>query len=370
MSSSVKYYDGKSSKPQPAKVETLGSEGMRITLIETSESFIWKYKDCDVLSLSSGDKVQISNGKENQQMIVLDETEYPELMDHLMYTQSEISNIYQRLKTYSPLKIFGFGLIIMITLSFFYIVVVSPWVGERIAVLVPKSMEIMLGKSVANNLINYSEVDEEKSNLLNQFFELCEFESDYPIQLTYLDSDVTNAMAAPGGQIIVYDGIVELTDNYEELAGLLAHELAHVNERHSLIALARASSSFLVLSAITGDVAGISGVLMEQAKQLHELANSRSAEKEADELGLYYLSKSQINPQGMVGLFDALKRASPKVFSDSTSVMREVENIDFFSTHPATEKRIDNLSDRIKEMNVDVVYRPRLDSLWLLMKHE
>ena len=237
-------------------------------------------------------------------------------------------------------------------------------------------MEIRMGKSITNNFISFAEVDTVKSEWLTAFFKECGYQSDYPIHLTYLKGDVVNAFAAPGGQIVVYEDMLQLTENSNELAGLLAHELAHVNQRHSMKNLARSLSSYLVLSVLTGDVGGISGVILENANNLNEMANSRSFEKEADEVGLEYMFDNNIDPKGMVSLFENLLGYSSEMTDslstfpnlDSLSIKPKEEYMAILSSHPTSKQRIDYLSEEINKEIFQVKVNAKRDSLWQLMK--
>jgi predicted Zn-dependent protease len=151
-----------------------------------------------------------------------------------------------------------------------------------------------------------------------------------------LDSPVVNAFAVPGGYIYVTRGILALMNSEAELAVVLAHELGHVNARHSM---RRLSNAMLVTVGLTAgsaisktfaDIAGIAGAGM----QLIFLKYSRDDEREADELGVLYSRKGLYNPAKMIDFFEALERMGDLSGGQSLP--------GFLSTHPLTSERIEN----------------------------
>jgi len=140
-----------------------------------------------------------------------------------------------------------------------------------------------------------------------------------------VDDDSVNAFALPGGIIVVHTGLIAATARPEELAGVLAHEIQHVELRHSLKAVLRAAGLSLLWSLIAGDVG--STLAGQAADQLLSLKFSRDAEREADAAGFDLLVERGIDPRGMVSFFATLARhgdtAPPALLS----------------THPASEAR-------------------------------
>ncbi|MEM9823946.1 MAG: M48 family metallopeptidase, partial [Bacteroidota bacterium] len=213
----------------------------------------------------------------------------------------------------------------------------APFIAEQAVGLVSVQAEVELGDKMTETLFANLEVNEEKSETLTAFFEASGFESEYPIRLYYVEEPVVNAFAVPGGKIVVFEGIVDLMDSWEELAGLLGHELAHVEERHSLEAMSRSLSTYLVFSIMTGDVNGVGAVLLENTMMLQDLSNSRKAEVEADQKGFEYLLGQEVSPRGMIDLFVHLQEAEPDLGEQGNQLM------EIMSTHPLTTDRIANL---------------------------
>jgi predicted Zn-dependent protease len=157
-------------------------------------------------------------------------------------------------------------------------------------------------------------------------------------QFYVVNSDVVNAFALPGGYVYVNRGIIEHADNLSELAGVLAHEIGHVAERHSIEQLQRAQNANLGLNVLYGVLLGRAPSGVEQAGiQVGGSAvfagYGRDAEREADAVGVGYMVRAGYNPNGMATFFEELLQLQQRQPS-------RVEQ--WFSTHPTTQERVNN----------------------------
>lgn len=157
--------------------------------------------------------------------------------------------------------------------------------------------------------------------------------SPYKFTVAVVNHPSVNALAAPGGYVVVFRGLLEATESPEELAGVLAHEFQHILLRHSTRALLRHASTSLLVAAVTGDISGAMAFGVEGARLLGELRYSRQDEEEADREGLRLLVAAAIDPAGMIAFFETLERKH-----GSASVLPP-----YLSTHPTPEKRIEKL---------------------------
>ena len=181
-----------------------------------------------------------------------------------------------------------------------------------------------------------------------------------PYEVTLIHKDVVNAMAAPGGKIMVYEGLWDpqkgLARDEDEIAAVMAHEVAHVNARHSTEAMTRAMPANMIASL---GVALAQNSKYEQVAQLAASAGmfcvngiwmtkySRQDEFEADSLGLIYMAKAGYDPRAAIRLWErADRQRSGNDPADS-----------IFSTHPPSVQRIQNLRARLPEALA--VYRAR-----------
>lgn len=153
-----------------------------------------------------------------------------------------------------------------------------------------------------------------------------------------VNSDVVNAFALPGGYVYINRGIIERADNLSEFAGVLAHEIGHVAERHSIEQLQRAQNANLGLNVLYGVLLGRAPSGVEQAGiQVGGSAvfagYTRDAEREADRVGVAYMVRAGYNPIGLSTFFEELLEMQQRQPS-------RVEQ--WFSTHPTTRERVAN----------------------------
>ena len=161
-----------------------------------------------------------------------------------------------------------------------------------------------------------------------------------------------NAFAVPGGYVYVFTGLIMNLEKEEDLAGVLAHELAHVTQHHVASRLERAQfvtlgSLLLAIAgvAVGGSSGGAIAVGALGAGQSAMLNYSRIDETEADQIGLQYLVAAGYPPQGMVDGFKVLRQKS---WMSGTNVPT------YLSTHPAIGDRINGLQARIQGMGKSV----------------
>ena len=164
--------------------------------------------------------------------------------------------------------------------------------------------------------------------------------SPYTFRLFVVNRPQVNALAAPGGYLVVYRGLLERTRSPEELAGVLAHEMQHVLRRHATQALIQHTSTGLLFAALTGDMTGPLVYGLQSARVLAQLQYSRRAESQADVEGLKMLEAARIDPGGMIRFFEALAK------TDRQPAML----LKYLSTHPSPIDRIERLKRLVATM--------------------
>jgi beta-barrel assembly-enhancing protease len=160
-----------------------------------------------------------------------------------------------------------------------------------------------------------------------------------------VNSDGVNAFALPGGHVYLNRGLIERADNLSEFAGVLAHEIAHVAQRHSVDQMQRAQNANLGLQVLYGVLLGRNPGGLEQAAiqvggQGIFAGYTRDAEREADAVAVDYLIRTGYNPQGMVTFFQklmALQQRQPSAVEQ------------WFATHPTTAERVQNTQALINQ---------------------
>jgi len=252
------------------------------------------------------------------------------------YRQAYPRTFEQRLNM-SAVGVFATSLMLLLFALWSTYVWLLPAITGYGAKVFPKKYEIEFGQKMYQSVLEGEQIDSSKTVAINQFFNQLKIEKSYPVKITVIKSNITNAFALPGGGIVVYDAILNNMNSPEQLAALLAHEYSHVELKHATRNLFRTLSGYLFLSVIFGDMSGVGGVLIENAHQLRNLGYSRELETEADNHGLEVLQQNNINYMGMVDLFELLKKESNGVHVN-----------ELISTHPDLDIRIRNVHDFAK----------------------
>lgn len=177
------------------------------------------------------------------------------------------------------------------------------------------------------------------SNLENRMF-------DYEYGI--LDMTEPNAMALPGGYVYFSRGILILANSEDELAGVMGHETIHVHERHSRQSQNKGifTGILKIPGAIVGVFAPTAGGLLMAPFSLMDASYSRKHEKEADDLGAKLAAKSGYDPYGLPQILE-------KISEDSKLETEREEEKSFFSTHPYTPDRIEDLDKAISKIEIE-----------------
>jgi beta-barrel assembly-enhancing protease len=222
------------------------------------------------------------------------------------------------------------GVTLALLFAFFILV---PWIAQALTGRFPVSYEKRIGDEMFRSLEGRFEVDAARTSYINDFFASLNVPSRYNIRITVVKNNETNAFAMPGGHIVVYSQLIDGLNSYPELAALLLHEYAHVQNRHSLKSLFRSLSYSILLALVAGNASAVAGVLVDNASNLENLSYSRSLEKEADEKAAALMAERSIDCNGFVRLFQFLQRENKN------------EVAEWISSHPDLNKRIRNIRE-------------------------
>ncbi len=192
--------------------------------------------------------------------------------------------------------------------------------------------------------------------LEDQFFQvfsgiLSQTQLGQPIGLVIIKDPQINAFAVPGGLFALNTGLITSAKNIDEIAGVMAHEIAHVAQRHysrsqeafkgqGLLALA----GIIVGAAIASQADGNAGAAVMMGTQAalmdKQLSYSRNQEREADRIGMQFMYAAGYNPQSMADYFETMHRATSRV-----SFLP-----DFWFTHPLTTERMSEARLRANQL--------------------
>lgn len=216
---------------------------------------------------------------------------------------------------------------------------ISPKVEQSITEQLKKS--ILVDKKVISNPF----IDSQLQLLVEPLVNAVE-NKDFKFNFSIIKDPTLNAFALPGGTIIIHSGLIEKSENQNEVLGVLAHEISHVTRRHHLRGIINNLGLLTIARGFLGDVAGISTDLITVGVSLESLKYSRNYEREADKSGYELMIRAQKDPQGMISFFEKLEKEHSGL-----------EMADFLSTHPDTKERILNLKQQYLKEKYIVIYK-------------
>ena len=177
---------------------------------------------------------------------------------------------------------------------------------------------------------------------------------DRRLEIIVVDNPTLNAFAVPGGVIGIHTGLFLFAKSEDELASVLAHEIAHLSQRHFARRLDRQKKNkvasmaglltSLVLAATVGSDAGMAGLSATQAMGRNTaLRYSRQNEREADRLGLQTMIASGMNPSAMSTMFEGMLKLTRYTSSKVPEFLR---------SHPLTQDRVVDAKNRINQLKI------------------
>ena len=234
-----------------------------------------------------------------------------------------------------------------------------PDFGSPADSVLTKSRERLLGDGVVFELRRAGAIIDDP--LLNEYIRLLGSQlarevndGDYAFQFFMIDDDSINAFAMPGGVIGVHTGLLVATENESELAGVIAHEVSHVTQRHiaraiydqqrrSIAAMAASIASILIAATtdVSTDAASALSTGAQAAAIQGQINFTRENEYEADRIGMDVLARAGFDPNGMVSFFEKLGRSE----SVAASIVPEM-----LLTHPTSNARIAESRSRARQL--------------------
>jgi Zn-dependent protease with chaperone function len=257
------------------------------------------------------------------------------------------------------------GAVASLTLIIFVLV---PALAAQLSRMIPPESEQQLGDAVVDQLQTVlSLIGDERP-------EMCETPSGvnalermtarldpnaglpYALRIGVIDHGMVNAMAVPGGRILIFRGLLEAADNPEEVAGVLAHEIGHVVNHDPTEQALRAAGTAGILGLLLGDVFG-GGIAVVAADAVLNASYQREAETRADETAYEILADAKLPSGPFAGFFTKMK----KKYGDNDGIMKLI------SSHPGLDGRAQRAAaaDQIGE----ATYDPALDDQdWVALR--
>jgi len=166
----------------------------------------------------------------------------------------------------------------------------------------------------------------------------------YSYKLYITNESFANAFCAPGGVIVVTKGMLQLIDEPEELAAVLAHEIGHAELKHFRKRISRILGTTIIASVLTGGDPGTVAVILRDLNTLHY---SRKQETEADEFAVDLLTILKIDPEYLTSLFNKLV---------TTSQNLDI-SFEWLSTHPDMDKRISQIEEKLQNIEYNFYFK-------------
>lgn len=328
------YFDGRSAARHPVTI-TVMATGLR--MMKEDDAIVWWPYDQIRQAQGSyaGEPVRLERGGDMAEVLVVQEAGFLSAIQQLAPGARARFHAPARRSTRLRLTLVAaIGVIVLGAALYLWGI---PAFANAVASRIPVSWEDQLGRQVVEQLTATSRrcTDPERLKVLDQIVATLLAPSSpvpYTFRITVLDDPTINALAAPGGHLVLFEGLLEKTKTPEQLAGVLTHEIQHVLQRHPTRALFRDMSMRALIAALTGDAGGLASAL-EAAGTLGGLRYSRKDEAAADRDGMTMLQAARINPAGMIDVFLVLKKEAGDVPRALT----------YLSNHPHTDDRIESL---------------------------
>jgi len=237
-----------------------------------------------------------------------------------------------------PLKEFALltGGLIGLLVAF---VLIVGLLADRFAHYIPFETEVSIAQSLVPKMgSKEGEVQAWLQKLADELAAAQGVPGDISVTVHYVNSDTVNAMASLGGHIVMFRGLMQRLESENAIAMVLAHEIAHIHHRHPIQTLGRGAVVSIALAAL-GISTGDAGRILGSAGLLTELTFSRHQEQQSDDTALQSLYRHYGHVGGAGDLFEMFMKEEPA----------SVPRITFFSTHPLSEKRIDNIREYARQ---------------------
>ncbi len=219
-----------------------------------------------------------------------------------------------------------------------------PALSKPIAALVPESFDQHLGQQTLESMdgvfFQSSKVEDSRQQTLRQRFQTLvpnATASERQFRLLFRSArGMPNALALPDGTVILTDELVELADNDEQLVSILLHEIAHVDQRHSIQMLVRQTSLSVLILLITGDVSTASSTVLLLPAWIAQASYSQGLETAADTYALEQMKALGMDTNAFADIMEKLGAVGEKADDNN----QESSILDYLSSHPATQQRI------------------------------
>jgi Zn-dependent protease with chaperone function len=327
---SAKYFDGHSSQ---AHIIHCSLDNNAI-ILETAEGHLtWPFETLIILERPHENKAAVfsSTQQAEARLIIDDVTVYRAIAQHILSKNINVSHVHHPWR----ILVIVTGLIAAILIfSAWGVPYYAPWLAKKI----PSSWDDHLGQWVISSVADNKNVCTNEAGvkalkkLRYQLSRNQKVEEDFDIQV--VDFNFINAFSVPGFHIVLAKGLIDAAESPDEVAGVLAHEMAHSIQHHPTAGLITEIGLGVIISAAFGTSPDF-GVKMLN------FSYSRKYEFEADKIGTQLLNQANISADGLITFFH-------RISSDSQDIEKYFK---YVSTHPPSQERIEKINQYNQVLN-------------------
>lgn len=335
------YLDGETSRRHPVEVMPT-VDGLLVYGADGFTMGTWSYPGLRMVDEPlEGQPVRFRHDEKGGALLGVDSHE---ILDHIERAAGQRFRGASAIRPTRGMILFSVGILAGLVFLFWWGV---PRLAGPLVQLIPLAWEKDLGQSVVDSLREGKPfcANREGAAALKELAGKLiaaaagkQYADTVPLTVRVIPSPVVNAFAAPGGQVVLFSGLIEKADSPEEVAGVLAHEIAHATERHPMQSMLRTAGVFLLASLVVGDTSALGSIASEGAKVLLVLSYSRDTEREADRIGMELLNRAGIRGDGLVKFFARLQGNSrgktrlPVLFASHPMHAERVERLKLLAT--------------------------------------
>ncbi len=336
----AQFFDGLTAGRHDVHV-ALSDDRMALTITgETLDApLVWKLMDLRALAdTSDGTRLTLTRlaptddeaPRDPARLIVSD----PDLIDWMHRTRPGLFKTELHPGTWRKIFTYTGGAVVAAGLMLF---VILPAMADTLARIIPVEREVAFGKTITAQMERFlggsgigtlrCDAPAGEAALKKMLARLTgPQEMEYQIALQVFDHGMVNAFAAPGGQVVILRGLLDKANGPDEVAGVLSHEIAHVENRDATRNALRAAGSAGLLTMVLGDFTG-GAALAFVGEHMLSASYTREAEAEADLFALSMLDNADVSAEGFGHFFDGL------------ADMGAFELPAYLATHPVTSER-------------------------------
>ncbi len=333
---SALYFDGLTAARREVTI-TLFAEGISIAEAGGSTLAFWPFIGLRALGRPRRNRtVRLTSEIAPEARLVVEEAAFFDLLE------AEAPQLFRhpltRPATWGRIGLIG-GLLVVSLAGAYYGV---PYLARPIAAAIPLEWEEGLGKAVKARLIGRAKQCKGAAGeaaLKRLVARLAgKLDTPYSFDVTVVKVGMVNAFAVPGGHIVVMDKMLRETRTPEELAGILAHEMGHVTERHPMASAIRMMGITLIFDMIVGDSSAIMETAATMGGVLIAFSYNRDDERAADAIAIRILNDAKIDPRGLEQVFLRLEEKTGDGEEGTFDRLTQ-----FFNTHPGLAERARNV---------------------------